>query len=165
MALLNRRYGIKEKPTATPVSAVNSDVFSVVNASKPPATPAAPYRPPALTNAPGGGNGNVAGEMMLMAKDSNWRKQKMEATKTEVARVRERIERVETRNVMTLEEYMPADAVARATANLAIMKLNTSGFLARKVPTRRSPLPSRARYIPPCISHIPACYPLSESGA
>ena len=108
MALLNRRYGIKEKPTATPVSAVNSDGFSsdLVNASKPPVAPAAPYRPPALTNAPGGGDGNVAGEMMLMAKESNWRKQKMEATKAEVTRVRERIERVDTRNVMTLEEYI-----------------------------------------------------------
>ena len=56
-----------------------------------------------------------------------------ERTKAEVDKLRRRLGEIERRNTMSLEEYFTPDDLVVAQQNLEQMKLNTTGYLARKV--------------------------------
>ena len=59
--------------------------------------------------------------------------QQRENTKAEVERLKARLNAIERRNTMTLEQYFPPEDLAVAKESLKQLRLNTTGYLARKV--------------------------------
>lgn len=53
-------------------------------------------------------------------------------TKAEVEKLRLRLEAIDRRNTMTLEQYLPPEKLVEAKKNLVQMRANTTGYLARK---------------------------------
>ena len=127
---LNRRYGLNKSVTGN--SAV--DEWTGV-APEPEPEPQAQIadaggggsRQLALAGG-GGGAGGAAVPYAALPKS-----EKRERTRDEVERYRRRVAAIETRNTMTLEEYISPEQMAVAKENLATLRLNTTGYLARKV--------------------------------
>ena len=88
-------------------------------------------------SAPGGGGGKAlvlsgSERQHLRSHVALPKSQQRENTKAEVDRLRQRLGAIERRNTMTLEQYFPPENLALAQERLEQLRLNTTGYLARK---------------------------------
>eukprot|EP01051_Picozoa_sp_SAG22_P003580 SAG22_NODE_177_length_16160_cov_41.299296_2_plen_394_part_00 len=121
---LNQRYGIGKPQSDELVAASTTPGGGGAGAARP---------SKAMVAVADGGASAQPADMAAVHQAAQYRQTKRDATREEVERLRGRLARVENRNGMALEKFLPPDELRTAQDNLAKLKLNTTGYLAQKV--------------------------------